>query len=100
MVCWSANRTRLTRRPRDAPGETGDAAPLLDAELAGPGGAAQRREALVRDARRARHELQQPQPPLVVEAVDGRPEPLDHRVQVVVTWETDTVIVIGSATTT
>lgn len=43
------------------------AAPALDAEAAGARGAAQRREALVRDGRGARHELHQPQPLLVGE---------------------------------
>lgn len=44
------------------------AAPALDAEAARAGGAAQRREALVGNGRRARHELYQPKPLLVRES--------------------------------
>ena len=48
-----------------SPWKTVRLAPLLDAELARPDGAPQRREALERDTRSARHELQKAQALLV-----------------------------------
>jgi len=68
------------------PGQRRDFAPLLDAEAAQAVGAAQRGEALVGHAGRARDELQEAEPLLVVEALHGRPEPAHHDVALMVTW--------------
>ncbi len=59
-------------------------APALDAELARPIGAPEGREALVGNAGGARDELEQLELLLVVELVDGVPEPGDRLVVLVV----------------
>ena len=66
------------------PRQAGDAAPLLDAELARPVAPAQCREPLEGDARRSGDELKETKAARVIIPLHHRPEPLDHRVRVVV----------------
>ena len=58
--------------------------PLFDAKFPWSVRSSKRAKSLIRNRRRARHELQQPQPPLVVQLADRGPEPYDAGVAVVV----------------
>lgn len=78
---------REKERERVLPGEGCNLPPLFDAEATEAVAAPQGGEALVRNARRPRDELEEAEPLLVVEALHGAPEPPDHDVTVMVTWE-------------